>query len=311
MRRAEFSDFEVLRGAVQDAPVDIVQLQPGKMTGKLMHLSVGSLGISTGSFSRAVRSRGALSEHRWTLGTLLDAPALLQDVKSVPGDVLTLAPNEELYTRFLGANTYLTTLIEPDELVSFLSTQPGAQDAAVWRQPTTVLARDPATVAASVKQLSMLLTALAEHGPMLSAGAGDFFKRNILEMLTAPVRDAVPYQGRRVRSAVELVRKVDRYLVDAGNRPIHISELCAEFDVGRRMLHRAFNEVVGIPPISFLRRKRLGDVHAALLTGGPAVTVKAVAIEHGFAELGRFAATYRRMFGELPSRTLQRQISGS
>jgi len=40
---------------------------------------------------------------------------------------------------------------------------------------------------------------------------------------------------------------------------------------------------------------------------GPLAMVKEIAIEHGFVELGRFAGDYRRMFGELPSETLQRQ----
>jgi AraC-like DNA-binding protein len=49
-------------------------------------------------------------------------------------------------------------------------------------------------------------------------------------------------------------------------------------------------------------------VHTALLMGGPA-TIKEIAIEHGFVELGRFAGEYRRLFGELPSQTLRRASS--
>jgi transcriptional regulator GlxA family with amidase domain len=66
--------------------------------------------------------------------------------------------------------------------------------------------------------------------------------------------------------------------------------------------------VLGIPPITFLRRKRLGDVHAALSEGRPDVMIKAVAIEHGFLELGRFAGEYQKLFGEKPSQTLKRHI---
>lgn len=208
-----------------------------------------------------------------------------------------------------GRYNYAATFIERDELFAFLATQPGAQDSAVWSRPTTLLTPDRATAAANVKQMSLLLAALAEHGPRLSAEAADFFKRNILELLTAPVRDAVRYRGPKLQSAAAaLVREVDHFLVDAGNRPIHISELCTEFNVGRRMLHRAFIEVLGLPPITFLRRKRLGDVRAALLMGGPDVTVRKIAIEHGFAELGRFAGAYRRLFGERPSQTLHRRM---
>jgi hypothetical protein len=57
--------------------------------------------------------------------------------------------------------------------------------------------------------------------------------------------------------------------------------------------------VLGLPPITLLRRKRLGDVHATLLMGAPDVTVREIAIENGFAKLGRFAASYRRLFGQL------------
>ena len=61
-----------------------------------------------------------------------------------------------------------------------------------------------------------------------------------------------------------------------------------------------------MPPIAFLRRKRLGDVHRALLMAGRSTSIREVAVEHGFIELGRFAREYRRHFGELPSTTLRR-----
>jgi len=35
-------------------------------------------------------------------------------------------------------------------------------------------------------------------------------------------------------------------------------------------------------------------------------TVTAIALDHGFGELGRFSVQYRRLFGESPSETLRR-----
>ena len=69
----------------------------------------------------------------------------------------------------------------------------------------------------------------------------------------------------------QLVQEVDRYLQAAGNRPVHVSELCGHFAVSRRTLHRAFHDVLGIAPITFLRRKRLNDVHTILLGQADAV----------------------------------------
>ena len=103
----------------------------------------------------------------------------------------------------------------------------------------------------------------------------------------------------------ELVREIDN-LIAADSRPVHIAELCETWGVSRRTLHRAFIDVRGTPPIAYLRRKRLDDVRGALLTADPGAKVSDIARAHGFHELGRFAASYRRTFGELPSQTLQR-----
>ena len=119
------------------------------------------------------------------------------------------------------------------------------------------------------------------------------------------------YRGPLLQSATTLVRDVEHYLDEAGWRPVHTSELCEVFNVSRRTLHRAFVEVMGLPPITYMRRRRLGHAHAALRAGGPDETVRDIAIEHGFAELGRFAGAYYHMFDELPRQTLQRAQRGS
>jgi AraC family ethanolamine operon transcriptional activator len=106
-------------------------------------------------------------------------------------------------------------------------------------------------------------------------------------------------------SARRLIRKVEEYLDDAGARPVHVSEICAAQGVSRRTLHRAFQEVFGLGPVSFLRHKRLCAVHSILYQSAPgSTTVAAVAMQQGFYELGRFSQYYLAMFGERPSQTL-------
>jgi transcriptional regulator GlxA family with amidase domain len=120
----------------------------------------------------------------------------------------------------------------------------------------------------------------------------------------------VGYDGEGMTAQRKLVRRIDRYLIAAGSRPVFIAEICETFKVRRRSLYRAFNDVMGIPPITYLRRKRLDDVRTALLTVDPGAMVCDIALAHGFHELGRFAAVYRRQFGELPSQTLRRAHTG-
>src|SRR5262245_30554438 len=98
----EVSDFEVLYDAVQDAPVEIVQLEQGKMEGALTHLTVGSVGVSVGEFSRGICQRGLLSPNRWTLAFITN-PAQICHYDMAAGDLFTLAPGQELYSSFSGA----------------------------------------------------------------------------------------------------------------------------------------------------------------------------------------------------------------
>jgi transcriptional regulator GlxA family with amidase domain len=55
-----------------------------------------------------------------------------------------------------------------------------------------------------------------------------------------------------------------------------------------------------------LRRLALDEVHDVLVDLEPTSTsVTEVAANHGFAHVSRFAAEYRKRFGENPSRTLR------
>lgn len=57
--------------------------------------------------------------------------------------------------------------------------------------------------------------------------------------------------------------------------------------------------------MTYLRDVRLRRVHETLKTAERATTtVRAVAAAFGFLHMGRFAAAYRRDFGETPSDTL-------
>ena len=60
-------------------------------------------------------------------------------------------------------------------------------------------------------------------------------------------------------------------------------------------------------PHRYLLLRRMNLARRALTVADPtATTVAAIANDHGFGELGRFAISYRELFGEVPSVTLRR-----
>jgi len=84
--------------------------------------------------------------------------------------------------------------------------------------------------------------------------------------------------------------------------------LCAEIDVAERTLRLCCAEVLGVSPTRYLLLQRLNRARAALRRANPSTaTVAEIARRNQFLELGRFAMTYRTVFGESPSITLQRE----
>ena len=61
-------------------------------------------------------------------------------------------------------------------------------------------------------------------------------------------------------------------------------------------------------PSSYLRLRRLQQMNRALRSGNQdAAGVAEIARRYGVRDLGRFAVSYRALYGELPSDTLRRR----
>ncbi|MFW2440786.1 MAG: helix-turn-helix domain-containing protein [Arenicellales bacterium] len=82
--------------------------------------------------------------------------------------------------------------------------------------------------------------------------------------------------------------------------------MCRVARVSERTLQYAFRERYGIAPNTFVKRWKLNSVRQSLLLADTeADNVFSIAMGHGFHHQGQFAADYRELFAELPSRTLE------
>jgi len=87
--------------------------------------------------------------------------------------------------------------------------------------------------------------------------------------------------------------------------PVQLETLAAVAGVRPRTLEVHFRLYLGTTPLGWVRRTRLARIRQQLLAAGDGASVTEVAVANGFSQLGRFAAQYRRQFGELPSQTLK------
>jgi AraC-like DNA-binding protein len=303
----DLNGFEGLHQAVQGSHVDVMQLRRGVLRGTLSHVGIDDFSLSIGSFNLGVRTQRTSSDEKLIVGMLLSAEDRVThfafDMR--PADVLVIPPAVEHDGIFHGASSYAALRFDLADVASIFAGEARLSDPATWCEKNRYRA-DPAIAKVTTGRLPQIVSHLAQHQHALTEASADFWKRTIVDCITATIFQSLPPDEHgTLPSALRLVHKVEDYLAAAGARPVHVSELCAAFRVSRRGLHRAFHDAFGIGPVTFLRHKRLCAIHSALKDSSPdKTTVTEIALQQGFVELGRFSHYYRALFGEYPSETL-------
>lgn len=105
-----------------------------------------------------------------------------------------------------------------------------------------------------------------------------------------------------------LMTRFETVLRKSVDRKMTLPDLCVEIGVAERTLRMCCHEFLGVSPMRYLLLCRLNKARAALRRADASTaSVASIAREHQFVEPGRFAATYRAVFGETPLTTLQRK----
>lgn len=102
----------------------------------------------------------------------------------------------------------------------------------------------------------------------------------------------------------EFVRRARRFIEAQAQGDVRLADIESAAGVSAQRLHDGFKTCLGLSPVAYLKRHRLYGARRSLLEGQGRHNVAAIATQWGFAHLGRFAADYARLFGELPSHTL-------
>lgn len=131
-------------------------------------------------------------------------------------------------------------------------------------------------------------------GPQLAGAVTAAF---LLTVAPDPVDAAHPLRPRTVK------RVLDALHADPA-RPWTLAEMAALAQTSVRRLQEAFTEYVGATPTAALRDIRLAHAHNDIESG--AGTISDIAARWGFSNASRFAAAYRRRYGDRPSEVLRR-----
>jgi AraC-like DNA-binding protein len=128
--------------------------------------------------------------------------------------------------------------------------------------------------------------------------------RGMIACLTDP---ATAETSRPSYKRLAVMRRFEQLLEANQDQPLYLPEVCAALGVTDRTLRLHCQEHVGMSPHRYLWMRRMHLArHRLALADGTKKTVTEIATDYGFGELGRFAVSYRQLFGESPSATLRR-----
>lgn len=220
------------------------------------------------------------------------------------GDMIILGPGQRVHTRTGGPCRWTAIRMPDRDFVRYGKALSGTgfdvPPVARWRPPPAALRE--------LRQLHQTAVRVAEARSRALAdveavhGLEQQLIHALIECLSAGPNDMETLAAVRHR---EILARLEDLL--QAERFSRITENRAALGVSERTLRICCEEQLGMGPTEYIRRGRMQLVHHALRKGNPdAASISAVARRYGFHNLGRFAANYRALFGELPSATLRR-----
>ncbi|GGG83080.1 AraC family transcriptional regulator [Salipiger pallidus] len=223
---------------------------------------------------------------------------------------LTLRPSERsTQVRADGARAFEAVMLKAP---AGLFTRQSFRDILVKPQSADPMVETAPEAAPALRDLiRYILADLASDRPVLNAPMAGLSMETLLwehfRAFLAPSRATAP--AARATSKIRVAEAIDFMHANFEN-PVEMAMIAAAVGATPRSLQAAFQKVTGRSPWQTLTAIRLENARLRLLADDAGSSVTAVAMNCGFAHLGRFASLYRAKYGEPPSATLARRGPG-
>jgi AraC family ethanolamine operon transcriptional activator len=283
------------------------QLSGGRFSGRFERLQLGEIHVFKETANRTLVQSGHVCTGMVAVGTVSQAGAggRFCGAELRTGSVFGGADAGEFHL-LAGADLELAAVSVPMADIESLRTTLGEGDVPVHFQQHDVLPLQERAAQAFQSLLHQAL-AVAAQGQIVEQPAA---RRMMGLALTESVLQCsrTPEPSRRSLAAINkrrIVAKARAYMEQQPDAVLAVPDLCKAIGASRRALQYAFEEVLQVSPVTYLRLMRLNRARVDLQQP-QACAVGDVAARWGFWHLSRFAAEYKSLFGELPSATLQR-----
>ncbi len=229
---------------------------------------------------------------------------------SLAGEIMTLGPGGRAHVRTRGASRWAGLWISVTDFGRFWRALTGApfmalNGASSWRPSHAALQPLQTLHAAAIDMFER------HPAEVLASSTVHGLEQQLIHALVECLSDsaAVAQSTRTEERHNSLMARFEDACASYAHRTPTLAELCTVLGVQKRSLRDSCAQHLGMGPMSYLRLRRMTLVRHALRLARPTdSSVAELARRHGFTRLGRFAARYRQLFGELPSVTLRRCV---
>jgi len=305
---AVFTNPDDYRAGIEDADLGFVLTGHGDFKARLTWLKLPHLHLVRGRENVQRIAYVSLAPGRTFVSFPLNSPSpsVWNGVELRNGDIVLHACGERSHQWTKGASQWALVSLSPDQLLHYCKS---LAELDLIACPAGRILRPPPSAAAPLRRLYSKACHLAETKPeiFMHREAARAVEQELIHVLVECLAadDACKHPVIRRHHAEMMTRFENALRIDFGKQP-RLSELCAKIGVPQRTLRDCCVKFLGVSPGRYMRLRRLNLVRAELRRADPATSsVAQIARRYCFSELGRFAATYRGMFGESPSVTLR------
>jgi AraC-like DNA-binding protein len=312
MSRAGTSAFDNpdrYRAQFREADIDLIFTAPGDFKGRLTWVELPHLSLlaTQETVSRIASISFKPGRAYISFPSAVTPGTIWNGVELRSNEIILHRPGSRTHDRGTNTNRWSFISIEPSHLHA-VGTAIAGQG---WDSPASDLILQPPKPAATrLRRLHGKACKLAETNPsiLMHREVNRAIEQELIRVLIECI--SARGQNRNTKTLgrhIEIMRAFEDALCVCIERDVLLSDLFDAVGVPERTLRLCCGRFLGMGPRRYLQIRRLNKARAALQDADPENThVAEIAHRYRFSELGRFAAAYRTLFGEMPSSTLRR-----
>ncbi len=305
-----FNNFVELAEALQLWNIEIRQLKKCTINDTLMQLKVENFFLANADFSGLTHQIGAIPPGRTFAFYTGENAKFLWRKKDIPHNGLLIFPLDatlDVISDSIKTITYAISFPE-EELISRLQKNERILYETIVSKNDVIL-MDESTMEQLHEVYGRYMQSVEEDPDLIhSKNFYTCLKEELISLLIEIVLNKESSNIPNPKDQMVLFwEKIESYIETHKSRPIMISELAKAVGIGERSLYRMFNDRFSLTPKAYLNTLRLNGVNNDLTKiSSSEKTIADIANNWGYWHMGQFAADYKRLFGELPSQTINK-----